>query len=52
MQVSAEGGKCPGCVEATEEELLAQLDDVLLEYATVPGATGGAAASSSAGGGR
>jgi len=38
MQVSAEGGKCPGCVEATEEQLLAQLDDVLLEYANVPGA--------------
>ena len=38
MQVSAEGAKCAGCPEATEEELLAQLDDVLKEYANVPGA--------------
>jgi len=29
--------KCPGC-QASEEELLAQLDDVLAEYADQPGA--------------
>ena len=38
MQISADGDKCPGCPEATEEELLAQFDDVLKEYAEVPGA--------------
>ena len=38
MEISVEGGRCPGCQEATEEELLAQLDDVLKEYADVPGA--------------
>jgi NADH:ubiquinone oxidoreductase subunit E len=38
MQLSAEGEKCPGCAEATEDQLLAQLDDVLREYAGVPGA--------------
>ncbi len=37
MQVSAEGGKCSGCAEATEQERLAQLDDVLKQYAHVPG---------------
>ena len=42
--MSAEEGTCPcqqegaACVEATEEELLAQLDDVLKEYVDVPGA--------------
>jgi NADH:ubiquinone oxidoreductase subunit E len=30
--------KCDGCQEATEEELLVQLDDVLKEYADVRGA--------------
>ena len=30
--------KCLECQEATEEELLAQLDDVLKEYADIPGA--------------
>jgi NADH:ubiquinone oxidoreductase subunit E len=30
--------KCTGCQEATEEELLVQLDDVLKEYANTPGA--------------
>jgi NADH:ubiquinone oxidoreductase subunit E len=30
--------KCPGCAEATEEELLKQLDDVLEEYVGTPGA--------------
>ena len=30
--------KCLECQEATEEELLARLDDVLAEYADVPGA--------------
>jgi NADH:ubiquinone oxidoreductase subunit E len=38
MQISAENGQCTGCSEATEEERLAQLDDVLKEYANVPGA--------------
>jgi NADH:ubiquinone oxidoreductase subunit E len=38
MQITAEGEKCSGCHEATEEQLLAQLDDVLREYASVPGA--------------
>lgn len=31
-------GACPGCQEVTEEELLAQLDDVLQDYQHVPGA--------------
>ena len=30
--------KCLECQGATEEELLAQLDDVLKEYADIPGA--------------
>jgi NADH:ubiquinone oxidoreductase subunit E len=30
--------KCLECQEATEEELLARLDEVLIEYADVPGA--------------
>jgi NADH:ubiquinone oxidoreductase subunit E len=38
MQNTAEGSPCPGCQEATEEQLLAQLDDVLKDYADVPGA--------------
>jgi NADH:ubiquinone oxidoreductase subunit E len=37
MPVSAEDVKCAGCREATEEQLLAQLDDVLQEYVDVPG---------------
>ena len=36
--MTAEQSKCPGCAEATEEELLQQLDDVLQEYADTPGA--------------
>jgi NADH:ubiquinone oxidoreductase subunit E len=36
--MATEQGACPGCQEATEEELLAQLDDVLQEYKSVPGA--------------
>jgi NADH:ubiquinone oxidoreductase subunit E len=38
MATSAESGRCTGCEEATEDQLLAQLDDVLKEYAQVPGA--------------
>ncbi len=38
MQNTAEGCPCSGCHEATEQELLARLDDVLKEYAGVPGA--------------
>jgi len=38
MPVSAEDARCSGCHEATEEELLEQLDDVLKEYVDVPGA--------------
>jgi NADH:ubiquinone oxidoreductase subunit E len=38
MQSSAEDAKCSGCHEASEEQLLAQLDDVLKEYVDVPGA--------------
>ncbi len=38
MQLSAEEGKCTGCQEVTEEQLLAQLDDVLEQYAGGPGA--------------
>ncbi|MCC6123660.1 MAG: NAD(P)H-dependent oxidoreductase subunit E [Pirellulales bacterium] len=36
--MSAELCKCTGCAEATEEELLNQLDDVLEEYVGTPGA--------------
>jgi NADH:ubiquinone oxidoreductase subunit E len=36
--MSIEDKNCPGCQEATEEQLLAQLDDVLAEYAPQPGA--------------
>jgi NADH:ubiquinone oxidoreductase subunit E len=36
--MTAEPSKCPGCAEATEEELLQQLDDVLQEYLGTPGA--------------
>ncbi len=36
--MNIEGKTCPGCQDATEEQLLAQLDDILAEYATVPGA--------------
>jgi NADH:ubiquinone oxidoreductase subunit E len=39
ISMSAEGGGCcTACQEATEEDLLAQLDDVLKEYQSVPGA--------------
>jgi NADH:ubiquinone oxidoreductase subunit E len=38
MRTTAEDGSCPGCHEATEEERLSQLDDVLEQYANVPGA--------------
>lgn len=38
MSTSAECNPCNGCHEATEEELLEQLDDVLKDYAAVPGA--------------
>jgi NADH:ubiquinone oxidoreductase subunit E len=36
--MATEQGTCPGCQEATEEELLARLDDVLREYQGTPGA--------------
>jgi NADH:ubiquinone oxidoreductase subunit E len=36
--MTAEQSKCPDCVEATEEELLHQLDDVLQDYAGIAGA--------------
>jgi NADH:ubiquinone oxidoreductase subunit E len=36
--MAAELSKCPGCAEATEEELLLQLDDVLAQYIGTPGA--------------
>jgi NADH:ubiquinone oxidoreductase subunit E len=36
--MSVDEAKCTGCQEATEEELLIQLDDVLKEYANVRGA--------------
>ncbi len=36
--MATENLTCPGCHEATQEELLAQLDDVLETYADVPGA--------------
>jgi NADH:ubiquinone oxidoreductase subunit E len=38
MSVLENGSRCRCCQEATEEELLAQLDDVLKEYIHVPGA--------------
>jgi NADH:ubiquinone oxidoreductase subunit E len=38
MPISAEAAPCAGCQQATEEQLLLQLDDVLKEYAEVPGA--------------
>jgi NADH:ubiquinone oxidoreductase subunit E len=38
MPESAEDVRCAGCSEATEEQLLAQLDDILQEYVSVPGA--------------
>ncbi|NLF08025.1 MAG: NAD(P)H-dependent oxidoreductase subunit E [Pirellulaceae bacterium] len=38
MPFSTYLAKCPGCEEATEEELLTRLDDVLADYADVPGA--------------
>jgi NADH:ubiquinone oxidoreductase subunit E len=38
MPISAKDANCPGCQEATEEELLRRLDGVLREYADVPGA--------------
>jgi len=39
MRISEEGANpCECCQEATEEQLLGQLDDVLKEYATTPGA--------------
>ena len=36
--MATEQGTCPGCQEATEEELLARLDEVLREYQGTPGA--------------
>jgi NADH:ubiquinone oxidoreductase subunit E len=36
--MAAAESKCAGCREATEEELLEQLDDVLKDYVGVPGA--------------
>ena len=36
--MTAENTSCTACQEATEEEMLAQLDDVLEQYRTVPGA--------------
>jgi NADH:ubiquinone oxidoreductase subunit E len=38
MPTSAEEATCPGCQKVTEEQLLAQLDEVLKEYLGVPGA--------------
>jgi NADH:ubiquinone oxidoreductase subunit E len=38
MPISANIGECSDCQEATEEQLLTQLDEVLKEYAHVPGA--------------
>ena len=38
MPFSTYLAKCPGCEEATEEQLLEQLDEVLADYADVPGA--------------
>jgi NADH:ubiquinone oxidoreductase subunit E len=36
--MATEQGTCSGCQDATEEELLAQLDEVLKEYQDMPGA--------------
>jgi len=36
--MAAEEGKSTCCAEASEEELLLQLDDILKDYATMPGA--------------
>ena len=36
--MATEQGTCTGCREATEEDLLAQLDEVLKEYRNMPGA--------------
>lgn len=36
--MAAEEGKCACCAEASEEELLVQLDDILKDYANMPGA--------------
>jgi NADH:ubiquinone oxidoreductase subunit E len=38
MPLPAEGVKCPECREATEDELLEQLDDILRDYLDIPGA--------------
>ena len=38
MHISAVDVRCTGCQEATEEQLLEQLDDVLKEYKGTPGA--------------
>ncbi len=38
MSMTTETGQCPGCAEVSEEQLLAQLDDVLQEYKDQPGA--------------
>ncbi len=38
MQISSADDPCAGCQAATEEELLAQLDDILKDYAQTPGA--------------
>ncbi len=36
--MAAEEGKCTCCAEASEEDLLLQLDDILTDYAKMPGA--------------
>jgi NADH:ubiquinone oxidoreductase subunit E len=36
--MAAEEGKCACCAEVSEEELLLQLDDILKDYAAMPGA--------------
>lgn len=36
--MATENVTCPGCQEVSEQDLLAQLDDVLRDYAEVPGA--------------
>jgi len=38
MQTSAGDVKCPDCPEATDEELMGRLDEVLTEYKETPGA--------------